>query len=213
MERSKVNGGRRIPLWAGALCVLLLLVRTITAHAQSGGPLDALVLVQQGIDTRNPDLFHQAVDLNAVLSHALDDALRILNTQAGSLDTTLALALQGLEGDSSLSRNLFSALLSSEAQRFVDTGIRSGSFAGKTPGQQPFSSLLLQGVSQERKQIIPGKILSRQGVRATASASLADDGAGIFPLRLALEEENGHWRIKKILNIPELIKEAMVHGR
>jgi hypothetical protein len=178
------------------------------------GPLEALVLAQKGIDARDPDLFHQAVDLDAVLAHGLDEAIDALVGQArsGALDPLLSMTVLSLTDGSPQNRELLTALLASEVRGFVNTGISKGVFAGSGEDKSGFSPLF-KGISLDRKEILPGKILSRKDGRATVSATFRDRKAGSFPLRLALEETDSRWRVKKILNGPELIREALRHGR
>jgi hypothetical protein len=197
-----------------ALCLALLIFLPAWPGQAAQGPLDALVLAQKGIEARDPDLFQQALDLNAVLAHGLDEAANALRGQArnGNLDPVLAMTVLGLVDASPQNREFLETLLVSEITTFINSGISSGSFAGNGTNRSG-ASPLFKGISRERKEILPGKVLSRKGDRATVSATFRDHGAGSYPLRLAVEEVGGRWQIKRILNVSELIREALRHAR
>ena len=154
------------------------------------------------------------MDLDAVLAHGLDEAIEALVGQArsGALNTLLSMTVLSLADGSPQNRELLATLLASEVRNFINTGISKGVFAGSGEDKSGFSPLF-KGISLDRKEILPGKILSRKDGRATVSATVRDRKAWSFPLRLALEETGGRWRVKKILNSPELILEAVRHGR
>ncbi|MDR1360553.1 MAG: hypothetical protein LBJ82_06180 [Deltaproteobacteria bacterium] len=213
MQPRAKNTLRALHLAGLILCLICLTIRPGSAAAEE--PLDAVILAQQAIDSKNPDLFHQAVDLQAILARGLDKAMRVLSkriTDHDSMDPLLSLLLSQLDEGSPQAREFLKTFLLSEIRTFINTGISRGVFAG-TSKEDPDFSPLFQRVSPERKELLPGKVLSRKGGRATISATLLDQGAGSFPLRLSVENAEGRWRITEILNAPELLEQALRHGR
>jgi hypothetical protein len=154
------------------------------------------------------------VDLDAVLAHSLDETVDFLidQTRNGALDPFLSLIVRGLADGSPQNRAFLKAFLASETRTFINAGISRGIFAG-TGGDRADLPPLFQGISRGRKEILPGKIRSRKNGRVTVSAAFLDRGAGRFPLRLAVENAGGRWRITKILNTSELVQEALRHAR
>ena len=175
--------------------------------------LDAIAKVPQS----DPDLFRQAVDIDSVLSSGFDSLIAALQkeVQAGNIggdNAMLTMAVMGLTSGDGKNMEIFRQLLSSEAKSFVSAGISGGYFAGKPNGKVNgnagvFSSLL-KDISKERKQLVPGKVLSQKDGQATVTGSLVDGGAGKFPLKLRLEETGGRWQVKEVLNAQELLQEA-----
>jgi hypothetical protein len=195
------------------LCAAILAIWPGRAAAEE--PLDALILAQKGIDSMDPGPFHQAVDLEAIMARGLDAAVNVLlerTRESAPLDPFLALIVRGLIEGSPQTGEFLKSFLVSETRTFINAGISRGVFAGNSKGDPGFSPLF-EGISPGRKEILPGKVLSRKGGRATVSATLLDHGAGRFPLRLAVENAGGRWRITEILNVPELIRAALRHER
>jgi hypothetical protein len=203
-------------LSATVLLCLGLLTFALPGSAVASGPLDSLRVAQQGIDQCDPDLFRQAVDVDAVYNNGFDTLLSVLadEVRAGNIggeNALLAMAVSGLSSGDGKNLELLKQLLSSEVKSFVTAGISGGYFAGEPNGKVnnagAFSSLL-KDISKERKQLVPGKVLSQKGNEAVISARLVDGGAGTFPLKLKLENDNGRWQVKEVLNARELLQEA-----
>lgn len=213
------RGNSSAKLVAAALLALFLGAAglALPGNAAASGPLDSLHVAQQGIDQCDPDLFRQAVDVDAVFNSGFDTLLSVLadEVRAGNIggeNALLAMAISGLNSGDGTNAALFKQLLSSEAKSFVSAGISGGYFAGNPNGKVSkdagaFSSLL-KDISKERKQLVPGKVISQNGNDAVISAQLVDGDAGRFPLKLRLEKDNGRWQVKEVLNAQELLQEA-----
>lgn len=200
------------------LCLFLGLAGlAVPVSAAASGPLDSLRTAQQGIDQCDPDLFRQAVDVDAVFNNGFDTLLSVLTEEvrAGNIsgeNALLAMAVSGLSNGDGANMELLKQLLSSEVKSFVAAGISGGYFAGASNGKVgknagAFSSLL-KDLSKERKQLVPGNILSQKGDEAVISAQFVDGEAGRFPLKLRLEQGNAGWQVKEVLNAQELLREA-----
>ena len=213
------RGNSSVKFMAAALLTLFLSAAglALPGNAAASGPLDSLQVAQQGIDRCDPDLFRQAVDVDSVFNSGFDTLLSVLadEVRAGNIggeNALLAMAVSGLNSGGGSNAALLKQLLSSEAKSFVTAGISGGYFAGNPNGKVgkdagAFSSLL-KDISKERKQLVPGKVLSQNGNDAVISAQLVDGGAGKFPLKLRLEKDNGRWQVKEVLNAQELLQKA-----
>lgn len=184
-------------------------------------PLSAITLAQQGIEQSDSDLFNRAVDVDSVLNKASDTLNTALREQfaAGKLSGgagAMILLLSTSEEDSAKA-GLVKQLMVSEVKDFLAAGINGGYFAGKPNGTiKPSRGTLastLPKMSKGRKELIPGKVLSQKDGKAMVSATFADAKAGRFPLTLALERQNGNWRVTEIANAAELLEEATKRER
>lgn len=198
-----------------ALLTGLLLVAGVLPCQASDNPLDSLHLAQRGIDECNADAFNRAVDVSAITGKASDALLSALRKQAASGnmgDSGLALAVGMLGSADEGTTSLIKPLLISEVRGFINTGINGGYFAGKadgsvTPSRGSLASTL-EKMPEGRRQIVPGKLLAREGSKATVSGVFIDPKAGSFPLVLEMQHENGLWRVKEISNAQSLFEEA-----
>lgn len=195
-------------------CLCLVTVMSRTAWAE-GSPLESLHLAQRGVDECNADYFNQAVDLPSVVDKAASAMLAALSKQAeeGNLgDGGLAMAVGMLSTVDENAAALLRPLLVSEVRGFINSGINGGYFAGKPNGSvKPRRGTLastLEKMPPGRRQILPGKVLSQKDELASVSAFFIDPEAGSFPLILAMQRENGLWRVKEISNAQELFDEA-----
>jgi hypothetical protein len=199
----------------GISCVLSFLAPA--AGAAPPGPLDAIALAGRGIEQADADLFNQAVDLDAVLDRAFGVLSAALRDQpVGEKNAAIAALAAAATGNAAQDAFVKQIILS-EMKSCVAAGINGGYFAGRpngriTPGGG-YLSLLLPELSQERRELIPGKVLSREGDKAVASAVLVDAGSGRFPLTLALERRGGDWRVTEVVNAAQLLREAKSRGR
>jgi ABC-type transporter MlaC component len=214
---------------AGMLRLSVLLVALLVAAIglprplfAAGGPLDALSTIQQAVDKADSDLFAQAADLDSLLQTSSDALMQSLKQQAdqgalGSSQIAVVLALSSAMGGDSAQASFIRQLLLSEVRGFVISGINGGYFAGQPNGSIKPSraslASLLEKMPEGRREIVPGKVLSRKDGKATVSATFVDPGAGSLPLELALQEENGHWRVKQVLNAAALFELAARRGK
>lgn len=220
--RFSFSSGRRALLAALAASGLLVsLTFCPLARAASSDPLSAIVKAQQGIDQSDIDIFNQAVDVDSVLNKAsgsLNTALReqMAAGKLGGGAGAMVLLLSSAEGNPAQA-GLLKQYMLSEVKSFVAAGVNGGYFAGKPNGRvKPESGTLaasLPRLSKARKELVPGKVMSQQGDKATVSATFVDAKAGRFPLALALERQNGNWRVTEVTNSAELLEEATNRGR
>lgn len=196
-----------------ALFCCLLAVYPVQAKT---GPLSALVVAQQGIDQSDSTLFQQAVDLDSVLNKSAPPLLQALKEQAAAgkiPHSGFAMALNLASSmDSAGQAALLIPLLGSEVKSFVAAGINGGYFAGKPNGTVKASpgslASTLGKMPEGRREIVPGKVLSQDGGKASVSGTFVDPGAGRIPLVLTVEEKNGLWRITEIANSGVLVNRA-----
>ena len=193
----------------------------VSPQAQAASPLSAIVKAQQGIDACDSDQFNQAVDVPSVVNKASDALLKALRRQAeegtlGDSNIGMALALAGMAEEAGQG-GIIRQLLLSEVKGFVATGINGGYFAGRPNNtvQAPRGSLAstLEKLPPGRREIAPGKVLSDKDGRALVTGTFADPKAGRLPLELALEKQNGQWRIVEITNAQALFEETARRGR
>ena len=194
----------------------LLAVFLVLPHAHAGqGPLEAIATAQKAIDGSDATLFNKVVDVDSILDKGLVSALEILNQRMregklSNVNPVLALMLSGMAQDPA-KVELVRVLLGTEIKKFVTAGINGGYFAGKPNGKVGGGAFpsLLHGLSKDRKELVPGKVLSREGNTATLSATLVDHGAGAFPLELGLTREGELWRVTEIVNVHALLDGAL----
>lgn len=182
------------------------------------GPLDAVTTAQKAIDSSDATLFNKVVNVDSILDKGAASALDILtqkmrNGELVGVNPVLALTLSSM-GQDPMKIEMLRGLLGAEIKKFVAAGINGGYFAGKPNGKGDGGAFsgLLQGLSREKKELVPGRVLSEKGDAATISATLVDYGAGKFPLELGLIQENGLWRITEVLNIRALLDSALQQG-
>ncbi len=200
-----------------ALAALLALPRTDVLAANAGDPLYAVSQAQRAIDKQDMALFESVVDIDRMLSSASRESATVLASmqQGGdmpALPPALGLALAGLGGGNPRAVDMFSSLLASEARKFIAIGITDGFFAGKTQKNKSNKDkfpILFKGVSTARKELKPGKILENDGNAARVSTTLVDAEAGAIPLELGLSRDGGNWKIVKLDNISELVKQTV----
>jgi hypothetical protein len=191
------------------------------APQAAGSPQAALIQAQRGIDEADSDLFTRAVDVSSVVNKASDDLIAALKEQAikgelgdGNIAVLLVLAASAEEpGQAALLR----PLLITEVKNFVATGINGGYFAGKpdasiTPSRSSLASVLKK-MPQGRREIVPGKLLSKQDGKARMSATFIDPAAGAFPLELIVEQQKDGWRVVEVANVKELFHEMAKRNR
>jgi ABC-type transporter MlaC component len=188
----------------------------------ASGPLGALTTIQQAVDSADSDLFEQAADLNSLLQTSADALMQSLKHQAdqgalGNSQIAMALALSSAMGGDAAQASFLRQLLLSEVRGFVISGINGGYFAGQPNGSIKPSRVslasLLEKMPKGRREIVPGKVLSHKDGQATVSATFVDPGAGSLPLELALQEENGRWRVTQVLNAAELFALTAQRGQ
>ena len=179
-----------------------------------------MVTAQRGIDEADSDLFNRAVDVDSVLNKAsatLNKALReqLAEGKMGGGAGAMIMLFTAAEDDPAQA-GLLKQFMVSEVKSFVAAGVNGGYFAGKPNGRvKPERGTLagtLPKMSKSRKELVPGKVLSHQDDKATVSATFVDAKAGRFPLTLALERQNGNWRVTEVVNAAELLDEATNRG-
>jgi hypothetical protein len=191
-----------------------------TALALSADPLSAVAVARQGIEQADVDLFNQAVDVDAVLNRAfntLNKALREHLAADTGNDAVAVAAFFTAATENAAQDGFLRQLVISEMKGFVAAGINGGYFAGKpngllSPGKGILSALLPK-LSQGRKELIPGKVLSQHKDKAVVSATFVDAEAGSFPLTLALQRRQGNWLVTEVVNAAQLLDEAVSRGR
>ncbi len=200
------------------VCALSLLpaVPAPTAAAQTG-PMRVVTDAQKSIDTADDTLFFEAVDADALLNSAADAVIKAVQEEAraGALtadNPALGMILGALASGDASTVNMVKPVLFSEIKRLVGVGIRGGFFAGNPNGKVSADATalasVLKSMSPERKEFVPGRVISQKDDEAVISATLVDKGAGRFPLELRLREQDGRWRVKEILNVKELVQKA-----
>lgn len=181
-------------------------------------PLAALKVAQYGIDVCNSDYFNQVVDVPAVVDKASDPLLAALRAQSTEKDQSgqaMLLIMLATANEDTLA--MLRPLLTSEVRGLVNTGINGCHFAGhpQKDSKAAKGSLasLLDKMSPGRRCIVPGKVLSQEGDRASVTAKFVDPKEGAFDLLLVMQQENGLWRVKEISNARKLFEEAIRRGR
>ena len=217
---SSMAGARLFSAGLALVCLLCLPALAPTARAASSDPLSAVVTAQRGIDEADSDLFNRAVDVDSVLNKAsatLNKALReqLAAGKMGGGAGAMIMLFTAAEDDPAQA-GLLKQFMISEVKSFVASGVNGGYFAGKPNGRvKPERGTLagtLPKMSKSRKELVPGKVLSHQDDKATVSATFVDAKAGRFPLTLALERQNGNWRVTEVVNAAELLDEATNRG-
>lgn len=209
-------------LYTKSTCIVILLSLFLfnrTAYAEETSPLDAVAVLQSGIEAKDMNIVEQAVDVDAVLRSALDVFLIELKERRAKrknpVKETKAMEVIFAVADNPTSTKSLAvkALLLQEAKKFV-TGVVQG---GYLLGEQKSSLVKTLGIFSSLqswfddctvKQVTAGKVLSEQEDEALLSASYVDNGTVKFPLELLAKKENTIWRIKEIHNLKELLSRA-----
>ena len=202
--------------------VLVCMVVTPSSYAVAATitePLQTVTVAQKGIDTSDYDLFNQAVDVDGLINNSLDTALKGLKTsmENGRLEganPVLMLTLGSLDFNDPIKLAMIKGLLASETRNMISAGIRGGYFAGKPNGKvNKQQSALLEGLSDKRKELIPGKVISQSGSQAVITATLKDADAGNIPLELGVDKVQGSWRITHVRNAAKIVDETIKNNK
>ncbi|MDR1945656.1 MAG: hypothetical protein LBQ51_00570 [Desulfovibrio sp.] len=191
---------------------LVLLFFCLVRPAGAAGPLSALTTAGKGIDACDSDLFGKGADLNRITRRAAEDILKRHARKGGDGATAFLDAAAAAGAGNPAQAALIAQLLASEMRSFAVSGINSCLFAGKE-GARPVGAGGLFGPALDkmppgRREIKAGRVLSQDKDYAEVTGIFSDPRAGDFPLVLALERQNGVWRIVEIKNVPELVDRA-----
>lgn len=194
---------RTVP--ALVLAVLMLCLAAVPAFAAS--PVDAFTQIQKGIDTKNAALVEKHLDLNAVISHGIDNAVKnpeVVRLASEYPPVAIMMALGGADSSA------FKQFIGTEVRKFVDHGVASGAFAGKPDKNAGrFNGLLaalFRGGAGDQKVFRNAKTLKQSGKKALVAVKLFDASNGeTYPLEMGLEQQKGVWRVVEISNIASLI--------
>lgn len=192
------------------LCLLPLPTRAQTPEA-------VLRNVQTALDNSDVALFERFVDLDALISQAVDTFLEEAATPAGraALPPVAAMLLSSIadsESDSSAR-----ALLRHEMRQFVRYGIRSGAFAGRK-SQAPPSALfsgsvsapLFGDVSLGRKELRDIRRAVPDGRDMRIAFTVLDHGNGnVYPVMARLSPMDTDWRIVAVTNMRTLVHQIL----
>ena len=207
-----------------ALCTLLfpalcLVLFPLSGLAAEPGPAGAIQALQSAITTRDVALMERHINLDKVIGSAVDAVLADSNAikQAEQTSPAVALVLAGMGSDERV-KTVARHLLNTEMKQFVRYGVSSGTFAGTAkagphPGAGLFSSLL-RGGAGDKKSFGSATVRNQTADTAQVTTSLADATSGeTYPLDLALQKQDGVWRVTEITNIHALIKRTVAGSK
>ena len=201
----------------GCLLALMIGLCLFPLPTRAQTPETTLRNVQTALDNSDVELFERSVDLDALISQAVDTFLKEAATPAGraALPPVPAMLLSSIadsESDSSAR-----ALLHHEMRQFVRYGIRSGAFAGRKPKDPP--SALFSGsalaplfgdVSLGRKEL---RDISRpipDGRDMRIAFTVLDHGNGnVYPVIARLSPTDTDWRIVAVTNMRALVDQIL----
>ena len=189
----------------GCLLALMIGLCLFPLPTRAQTPETTLRNVQTALDNSDVELFERSVDLDALISQAVDTFLKEAATPAGRAALPPVPAM------------LLSSIADNEMRQFVRYGIRSGAFAGRKPKDPP--SALFSGsalaplfgdVSLGRKEL---RDISRpipDGRDMRIAFTVLDHGNGnVYPVIARLSPTDTDWRIVAVTNMRALVDQIL----
>lgn len=196
-------------------CVVFVLG---TCAAYAAGPLEAINRINRSIETQNPALLEQAVDLSALTSHVVQGVARQLAADPPLLEQEPLAVLVAQLVEVGQQESQMMRVVAEEGQRYLVWGVASGAFAGRSRGDaSPRAGLLaavLAQVSPGRKELRAAQVVEEEGDQAVVEVDLVDHGSdAVYPLALRLVRLKDGWRIVDLLNVDSLTARIRAESR
>lgn len=193
-------------------CVLTAMAGGAVMAAMKSGPEQSLREAQKAIDSRDMAKLETYLDLQRLVSKAVDVAVTD-DSVMRSVEKYPAAALVLAVGSASGANDAIRTMLTREALEYVRHGVTSGAFAGSpVEGASVYRGIFVKafrGGQKDRVLLSPGKVVNKDASSATMSATLAHGDTGrAYPLELLAEKQGSIWRIVEVINMPDLIHTA-----
>lgn len=174
------------------------------------GPGDSVRMLQKGIDTKDMALVGKYLDVDAVVSRAVDNLLAdedVLREAVKNPAIAMVIALGGNAGANDAVR----AVLVAEAREYVTYGVVSGAFAGSpeksASNYQSLFGKVFRGEGKDRKRFGPSTVKSQDKKSAVVSTTLFEGvRERAYPLELRMEKQDGVWRVVALESRPGFMR-------
>ena len=201
-------------LWTSVTATLLAVVLALgfggSVAFAATGPEAAIAALQKGITTRDISLVETHLDIDAVATSA---AIQIFTDKEVAKEVARhpALSLMLALGGNVATNEALLSLFTSEAREYVEYGVRSGAFTGKTDTTQPpYQGLFgkaFRGNGKDTKTFGPAEILQRTKNTAFVATTLTEGAKGrAYPLQLRLERQDAVWRVTELVNVADFVR-------
>lgn len=203
-----------------AIMLVFCLSATAQAASDASTPVKAIAMMQKAIDSKDAALADSLLDYDSVVNSFITETLPQINEAAAKglieLPSPLDMVLFSLNTGNRATQKTATALLTSEAKKFTDYGVASGSFAGKPVEADKIKNLdgglFLQfgGISPYKKEFGKAELKEMNGNEAVVATSLKDYGTGgRYPLELRMVKEGDTWKAVKLENAVSLFTQMM----